>query len=163
MSIRTVTFSPTNISFDKGRFGCWTKIDSSTDSDHNIALFFASISTTSYLILFLANLPSSPILGIYDVKDISNYNIYADSTPLSLDTGYFVEMSWNHSTLSNRLYVDNVERSLSLVGGSGTVNTSGIADTLTIGYTESPTSNFDIRIKNIMISNLDTRNLYPLR
>lgn len=162
MSIRSVTFESTDISFDKGRFACWLKIGSETHADDNFIIFAAS-DTTAIIALFLVNLPLSPILGIYDITDISNYNIYIDSSPLSLDTAYFVEMSWNHSILSNHLYLDNVERSLTLVGYAGTVMTTGIADTLNIGYSDHPSSDFDIRIKNIMISNLDTRNLYALR
>lgn len=168
MSIKRVEFDVTGITFDKGRFGSWLKIGTIFFEEDAFYLFSISKTSPNALIIFaILNLPSTPTLAFVDSDDV-NVLAYQDTTPLLINTWQFVEFSWNHTyPPSHHVYVgddvSNAERTMSPLYSVGTVESTGIAEDLKIGYIGYPTSEFQIAMQNILVSTLDTRDLYALR
>lgn len=165
MSIGAVQFDATNIPFTKGRFGCWLFINSITAESTDFYLFGIADFTFSHGITFsVTYLPSTPTLTFWVIDDVGNYVTYEDPLPISLDTWYFIELSWNHTgTPEYHVYIDSVERSMNLIDSMGTPVVSGISDLLAMGFLGGVGNVIDVRTQNILFSNLDTRDLYALR
>ena len=164
MSISKVSFTGTDVSFDRGRFGCWLKINSYTEDTSMFGIFLALDVSYSYGIgLLISEIPTNPTLTLQIIDDVGNISVYSDENPILLDTWYFIEVSWNHITPAYHMYIDNVERTIDLIYSDGTPIISGTAGLLQFGYLGIEVDRFDIGLQNILFSNLDTRDLYALR
>ena len=164
MSIGIVEFDATNISFTKGRFGCWVYVSSYTVNSSDFSPFYVySIEPNQGATLWLTYLPSTPTLGFGFWDDAGSYIYYEDTVSLSLDHWYFIELSWNHvGTPSYHLYVGSLERTIIIIDQEGIPVLTGTAEDLDIGGIGGDDV-IDIRMQNILFSNLDTRDLYALR